>query len=85
MKEIRFKKLFKKLTRKDEGYEINSICYYQKEPYLMQTRTLSDEEAEIAGYRVQNDVIEYRCQFFLDLWLVTLYFQWNKKVKPSNT
>ncbi|UPJ35861.1 hypothetical protein IVB45_02275 [Bradyrhizobium sp. 4] len=67
------------MTERDEGYAIDAICYFQKMPWLMNSRTLNEEERAEKGYAVEAVVVTYKCRFFIDLWLVTLYFQWEQK------
>lgn len=78
MKEIKFKRLFRFLTEKDEGYVINSICYYAKRPEMVQQRILGEAEAREKGFAVIVEPLTYKCAFFLDLWIVTLFFQWTQ-------
>lgn len=81
--EFRARKLFRIVTERDEWYQIDAICYFFNQPYKGNARVLSPAEYKEGNYdcRIVHEFVQYRRRLFIDLWFVTLHFQWYSKDK----
>lgn len=73
-KEIRFKKLY---CIAQEGYDANAIIIYSKRPQVAEIQYENGKSMEV--------IVQWRKVLILDLWLVTIRFDWFTSKKIINS
>jgi hypothetical protein len=80
MKEVIFRKLYRRMEEKDYGAIPYSIVVFEKIPYMYESKMLPEEEAIEKGYQVETITTQYNCYLQIDLWIAVLRFQWLTKL-----
>lgn len=74
-KEIKFKKLY---CIAQEGYDANAIIIYSKRPWVAKSECDKDGKCE-------EVIVQWRKVLILDLWFVTIRFDWLTPKKIINS
>lgn len=64
------------ISKVERGGYARAIIVWDREPWLMKSVTLNDEERKKKGYTVENRVVQYRYYLGIDLWIVRISFTW---------
>lgn len=82
MIDIKFRKLYQRVTSKNQGIVRNSIIIFGRDTNVTETVKLNTEDRFHKNYSIEVRAIQYKYLLIVDLWIVTFRFEWKgRKLK----